>query len=190
MNIFEKVKEEISMIDLINYLGIKTTKNNYIVCPFHKEKTASLKIYEKSYYCFGCQSNGTVIDFIKNYMGLNTLESTEYLAKAFRVSIKKMTIREQYAYEKAKKEQRDNKRFDKWVKKAFDILLDYHRILYHNSFEYNLENELYVEAIHKLPLIQYYLEWLEDEAYEFYKINRKVVEKYARRVDKLIKQER
>ena len=189
MNIFDKIKEEIPMISLINYLGIQTTKNNYINCPFHKEKTASLKIYEKSYHCFGCQSNGTVIDFIKNYMGLDNFKSAEYLAKAFGISIEKMTIREKYAYDKIKKERRDDERLDKWTNKAINTLSDYHRILYQESFNYNLENELYVEAIHKLPLIQYYLELLEKDPYKFYKLNRKVVGNYARRVAELIKQE-
>jgi hypothetical protein len=37
-----------------------------IHCPFHHEKTASCKIYDKQnkFYCFGCGKNGDVIDLV------------------------------------------------------------------------------------------------------------------------------
>jgi len=52
-----------------NYLEIKGDK---CVCPFHKERTASLNIYEstESFYCFGCGQGGDSIDFVKEYEGI------------------------------------------------------------------------------------------------------------------------
>jgi len=37
-----------------------------IKCPFHDDSTASLKVYKKSnrFHCFGCQANGSPIDFV------------------------------------------------------------------------------------------------------------------------------
>lgn len=42
---------------------------NYICCPFHNEKTPSLKVYSqpgRGWMCFGCGKGGTVIDFVMN----------------------------------------------------------------------------------------------------------------------------
>jgi DNA primase len=43
-------------------------KNLMGLCPFHKERTASLSVYPQSgtYYCFGCRRHGDVIRFIQD----------------------------------------------------------------------------------------------------------------------------
>lgn len=64
-----------------NYIEIKGDK---CICPFHKERTPSLNIYEatESYYCFGCGAGGDSIDFVKEYEGV---EFTEALAKVLEI---------------------------------------------------------------------------------------------------------
>lgn len=42
-------------------------KANKICCPFHKERSASLHLYSKDYYCYGCGAGGNVINFIREY---------------------------------------------------------------------------------------------------------------------------
>jgi hypothetical protein len=48
----------------------KAGSRYYGLCPFHKESTASFVIFENdnSFYCFGCNANGDVLDF---YMKLH-----------------------------------------------------------------------------------------------------------------------
>lgn len=36
----------------------------FAICPFHSERTASLKVYNDHYYCFSCQQGGDVISFL------------------------------------------------------------------------------------------------------------------------------
>lgn len=38
-------------------------KKHFIKCPFHNEKTASLKFYDRNFYCFGCGKSGSIIDW-------------------------------------------------------------------------------------------------------------------------------
>ena len=189
MEIFTKVKENVSMVQLIRHFNFKINKQNFIICPFHNEDSASLKIYESSFYCFGCQKGGTVIDFVKYYLDISILDSTKYLAKIFNINTKeKLSIRERYAQDLSKRD-KSNKVFEKWVNKTWDTILNYYRILYHNSFKYDFNNELYVEAISNLAKIDYYIEFLKDNPLEFYKLNRKWVKDIGRRVDILVKQE-
>jgi hypothetical protein len=44
--------------------GIELTAAGYMPCPFHDEETASLKAYPNgSWYCYGCNIGGSIIDF-------------------------------------------------------------------------------------------------------------------------------
>ena len=51
-------------------------------CPFHGEKTASFHVrpQNQTWFCFGCNSGGDVIDYIKRREGLNYPEAVHYLA--------------------------------------------------------------------------------------------------------------
>ena len=77
-----EVKLRYSMKDILERLGIEINQRGFICCPFHNEKTPSLKIYEHSYFCFGCGTGGDVIDFVKHYLNLSFPEAIEYLGGA------------------------------------------------------------------------------------------------------------
>ena len=52
------------------------------LCPFHKEKTPSFTVNEEKgfYHCFGCQSHGSIFDYVMETEGLNFPEAVEKLA--------------------------------------------------------------------------------------------------------------
>lgn len=59
-------------------------KNNQMLCPFpfHKEKTPSFSIYEDGkpkFKCFGCETQGDIIDFIRLYKNMNFYKACEHL---------------------------------------------------------------------------------------------------------------
>uniref|UniRef100_UPI00386535E3 CHC2 zinc finger domain-containing protein n=1 Tax=Ruminococcus sp. TaxID=41978 RepID=UPI00386535E3 len=51
---------------ICNFYGFQPNRAGFITCPFHSEKTASLKIYAngRRFKCFGCGEGGSVIDFV------------------------------------------------------------------------------------------------------------------------------
>jgi DNA primase len=57
-------------------------------CPFHEDRDPSLVIYPQtaSYFCFGCDSGGDVIDFVGRMRGTAFRETAELLAHVGRVS--------------------------------------------------------------------------------------------------------
>lgn len=67
-----------------------------IVCPFHNDINASLRInlQEGTYFCFGCEESGNAVDFVnKMYPELNELQSCLKLEKIIKSNeIRKVQI--------------------------------------------------------------------------------------------------
>lgn len=63
--ISEQVKLLVPMRTAVEYYGFEPNRAGFMVCPFHAERTPSCKIYETSFYCFGCGAGGDVINFVK-----------------------------------------------------------------------------------------------------------------------------
>ena len=55
------------MPEVVRQYGIEINRAGFCRCPFHNERTASMKIYAQSFYCFGCGAGGDVIDFVRLY---------------------------------------------------------------------------------------------------------------------------
>lgn len=63
----DEIKQSVTMQEILSRYGIKENRAGFICCPFHREKTASCKIYEDSFYCFGCGIGGDIFDFVMRY---------------------------------------------------------------------------------------------------------------------------
>lgn len=74
MNV-EEIKKTYSMRDILGRYGLQPNRAGFICCPFHKEKTASMKIYQDSYYCFGCGAHGDIFSFVSAVDGLSFREA-------------------------------------------------------------------------------------------------------------------
>ena len=62
------IKRAISIARAADKYGIKRNGAGFAACPFHYEKTPSLRIYdepERGFYCFGCHEGGDVIRFVQ-----------------------------------------------------------------------------------------------------------------------------
>lgn len=60
----DELKSQYSMKDIIEMCGIEINRHGFCVCPFHNEKTASLHVYQDSFYCFGCGASGDIFSFL------------------------------------------------------------------------------------------------------------------------------
>lgn len=63
----EEIKQSVKMSEILSRYGLKPNRAGFISCPFHREKSASCKIYDDSFYCFGCGAGGDVFDFVMQY---------------------------------------------------------------------------------------------------------------------------
>ena len=69
MNVFEAVKQSVTTRQAASYYGIRVGRNGMACCPFHNDRTPSMKV-DSRYYCFGCGASGDVIDFAASLHGL------------------------------------------------------------------------------------------------------------------------
>lgn len=67
MTNIDDIKRDHPMREVVRQYGIEINHAGFCRCPFHNERTASMKIYAQSFYCFGCGAGGDVIDFVRLY---------------------------------------------------------------------------------------------------------------------------
>lgn len=157
----EEIKATYSMRDILARYGLHPNRSGFIRCPFHKEKTASMKIYRDSYYCFGCGASGDVFNFISAMDGLSFRESFLELGGTYEQ--KKETFGERMArYHAQKEREMKRKREDalKARRKLNNDLIDIYRDWYQRSEPFSdtwtdcynaLQYQLYLHEILNEP---------------------------------------
>lgn len=84
---FNKLNDDIDVIDLCSNLGIKMRKkgpNRYdIICPEHNDRHyGNCILTDKGYHCFACGAHRTTpIEIAKTVLNLDFLETVDYLLK-------------------------------------------------------------------------------------------------------------
>ena len=64
----QEIKDRLDINEVLSYYGVKSDKNKMLNCPFHDDKTPSMRIYEETNtaYCFSgnCKLQEKSIDQI------------------------------------------------------------------------------------------------------------------------------
>ena len=155
------IKTRYTMKDIINRLGIEIDRKDFICCPFHNEKTPSFKVYDYSFYCFGCGAGGDIIDFVKRYLNLSFSEAVEYLGGTnISFSEQRKIMNRKREYENAEKERSLNNEkraalLDEWIR------LDLQRRKFVPANQDEEPDERFIEAIIKMPQIENELDGLK-----------------------------
>ena len=97
---------------------------------FHNDKTASMKIYEKSFYCFGCNKTGDLIQFVEYLFNISFKEAMQKINIDFNL---KLNTNIKIDYNKIKNIQEEKIKKEKQKNIAFqeksDILLSYNKYI-------------------------------------------------------------
>ena len=83
MNLFESVKAAATVRQAAEHYGLKIGQGNMVCCPFHADRTPSMKLNEDYFYCFGCGTNGDVIDLVAKLFNLSSYDAAKKLAYDF-----------------------------------------------------------------------------------------------------------
>ena len=82
MNVFEVVKENVTARQAAEAYGLKVGPTGMACCPFHSDKSPSMKLDER-YYCFGCGATGDAVDLTAKLFGIGLREAAVKLAEDF-----------------------------------------------------------------------------------------------------------
>lgn len=129
---------DIPLRELLEYYGVQFNNKGAARCPFHSEKTASFKIHDNHYTCFGCGKYGDAIDFVMEYFGLDFKQAIVRINSDFNLG---MTNRRPTAKELRAAAERKTMDMAAASIKArrmanYDRLCDVHRTLYNYMITY------------------------------------------------------
>lgn len=150
------------MRQIVDRYDLKVERGGFISCPFHDERTPSLKIYEqpgKGFCCFGCGAAGSVIDFVMLLFRIGFRQAVLRISSDFGISINNSPAgikeRRNWQMQQARKLRKERERNDK-----IDELCALHRrhwLAYKNGEPWS---DKWCDALIELPRIDYELEEL------------------------------
>ena len=120
MNVFEAVKQSVTTRQAAELYGIRVNRAGKTNCPFHNDRTPSMKLNEEYFYCFGCGASGDVIDLAARLFGLSSYDAAKKLAADFGITEQKPSVLAKLQRGKSQAEAE---------RRCFRVLGDYLRIL-------------------------------------------------------------
>lgn len=121
------IKERVSSRQIIEYYGYKPDRSGYLCCPFHGEKTASLKVHKSGWYCYGCHEGGDAIQFVKLHERCRFAQAVAKLDLYFNLGLvksEKVSLQDIYARRRTAQETRKAEHALVASKAAFSARLD------------------------------------------------------------------
>lgn len=161
-----EIRQCLTMRQVAEHYGFEPNRSGYICCPFHREKTASLKIYpgNKGFHCFGCAAHGSVIDFVMRLFDIPFAQAVVRLSSDFGLGLttRRPTKREASLLleERAKKEQEKegererNRQLDTEYRYWFEAS----KIFAPDPKYPYYFHPLYVEAVKRLTYLDYLID--------------------------------
>lgn len=136
------------------------------LCPFHDDHTPSLKLDER-FHCFGCQADGDVIDFTARLFGLSLREAAFKLAADFgiafdqgkQVSPKQPSVLKELAARQERQEQ-NNRAYGVYCR-YLHLLREWMEVYSPQALDEDVDAR-FVEACHRLPYVEYWLDTFLD----------------------------
>ena len=195
MSLIREVKERANIVKVAELYGLKLNRAYKCVCPFHKEKTASLSIspQKQIWKCFGCGKGGDSISLVSELLNINALEAAKSINYTLGLGLDPNQKSNYFEINKYKNKQKTEEIFKQWENKTFQLLCDYLHLLWKWEEEKapkNMEedpDDLFVEAMHNKDYIDYLIETIfingtnEDKIW-FWKHEKKVVRRIEARV--------
>ena len=89
MDYASEIKSRLTTKEVFLHYGFEPNRMGEICCPFHSEKTPSLKIYDgdRGWTCFGCHKGGDAINFVREYFGLTFTDAISKINADFSLGL-------------------------------------------------------------------------------------------------------
>lgn len=163
MNLFETVKNNVSLREAAQAYGLEVNRHGKALCPFHNDRHPSLYVANDHYYCFTCGEHGDVIDFTARLFDLKPYDAAMKLVIDFHLDPDKPPSA---AALHAKRVQTEAQQLRENERLCFSVLSDYAHVLRDWKVRYAPQSPdepvhaRFVEACHKLDEVEHYLDIL------------------------------
>ena len=119
----EIIKGTVSTREVAGMLGYQVGRAGFMVCPFHGDKDASLKVYDgkrghTGWHCFGCGKGGSCIDFVMESENCNFAKAVRIINDEIGLNL--LTVENMFSQNN---QARIRKKLD-GIRKAMDDYLD------------------------------------------------------------------
>lgn len=189
-NIFDEIRNRVSMQDVAKFYGLQMSRSGMACCPFHEDRTPSLKVYDDHFYCFGCGATGDCTGFTAKLFGLTQIEAAKKISYDFGLHLFNGEIA--VPVNPNLKSEND---FHIWLRNANLAVSEYlqrlteWRKIYAPQNQWEQLHPLFVESLMKRDYIEYLVDILAhgsvEERKQFYKENADEIRKIQERLDKL-----
>lgn len=174
MSVFREAAKLLNIKEVAIWLGLQV-KQGYALCPFHREQTPSLKLYEHSFHCFGCGAHGDSINLTSEVLGITPFEALKALNREFQLSLNFCGKPTEIRRKKGKKPQKE---IQEWYIQSLDMLANFvreHILIENIADKVSRAENLHQELLGLSPEV----------AYLSYQEEVKVYEKYREKEEKL-----
>ena len=129
MTIFDDIKELVDVPTAARTYGVEVHRGNMALCPFHRERHPSCKLYADHYYCFGCQAHGDVIRLVQELFGLKPIEAVKQLNSDFALGLDLDKPPDMEKVNRRRRKIAERKAEKARVEHMYDVLLRYFTLL-------------------------------------------------------------
>ena len=156
----DEIKQSVSMREVVERYGIHIDRKGFICCIFHNEKTASMKVYKDSVYCFGCGRSADIFSFV---MGMEHCDfKTAYKALGGSYRQQSDHQRNLYHYHLQKRKEDEIKRLQRIEQEKKEVIEE---IRMQKIFKicFPVFSDEWCEAVNRLEYLFYKLEYLTEK---------------------------
>ncbi len=88
-NLFEEIRRQVPVREAVVQYGFEPDRQGRICCPFHADSHPSLQLYSggKGWWCYVCDTGGSVIDFVVKLFSLSPREAALKLNADFSLGL-------------------------------------------------------------------------------------------------------
>ena len=188
MSIFDEVKEQLNIRQVVEFYGSNVNRAGQLICPSHNDHRPSASLKKDYVNCLVCGAGGDIITFTAKLHGLSNINACKKLVSDFGLNIstepQTQVDKLKADRERAKRqaELKRQKEIENLIQHTGLVLASYHCYLWQGKQLYPYEHIRHIRALQELTQATYYLECYDENPREYSIAFRKQVEHIERRL--------
>lgn len=165
---YDHIRQNLDIEEVARRYGLEVNRHHKALCLFHNDHHESMSFKNNRFKCFACGAGGSAIDLVAKLFDLEPLEAVKKLNADFGLGL---DFKGEYRPDTAKIQEMERQRqlsraFDDWIDKTHSTYARLARYYWQNMQKYRPVNEgdefhpLYVEAVHRIETVNFYLDIL------------------------------